>query len=142
MSLRRVRLFAYTFVSAHFYCKTSLKSQVLAFKGKSLTYFVNMYCAHRFCRTASCFSRTVCKYRALLLTTISLISYFLQRLSLLYFEKVLYFAWRLRYVSSINLIELMYLHFPNFVFFLMNNDRRGNEKEAYLRILFAFSGLF
>ena len=39
------------FVSAHFYCKICL--QVLAFEGKSVTYFFNMYSAHLLCRPAA-----------------------------------------------------------------------------------------
>ena len=34
-----------------------LKSLSIGFQGKSLTYFVNMYCAHLFCRPASCFKQ-------------------------------------------------------------------------------------
>jgi len=40
-------------------------------------------------------------------------------------------------ISCINLIKLAYLHFPNFVFFFFNS-----MTDAYLRALFAFSGLY
>lgn len=64
--------------------------QVLASEGKSLTDFVNMYCAHQFFRPADWLSRTFKSYHEIT-DIISLSAVFLQRLLLLYMERTIHF---------------------------------------------------
>ena len=101
--------------------KFSVLLVYLALKGKSLTDFVIMYlCTNLLSCLAGWFSKTI-KYSTLLLIRISQISYlcpvFLQRLRWLYIEKASHLYSTEMSVSCINLIDLMYLHFPNFVNF-------------------------
>ena len=67
-----------------------LSLQVLASEGKSLTDFVNMYCAHQFFRPADLLSRTFKSYHEIT-DIISLSAVFLQRLLLLYMERTIHF---------------------------------------------------
>ena len=120
MSLRRVWLLFFNLSCAYtlyqLIARHVLKSLSIGFQGKKFDIFREHVLRTSIVPPGFLFQPTVCKFSAFLLTTMSLISYFLP---LLYFHKVIYFVWRRSYIfPSIWSSLCISVHLPNLVFFL------------------------
>ena len=119
-----------------------LSLQVLSFEGKRLTFFVNMYCAHLFSAlllvdivpelssTVRCFLSRYHGYHIL-------VRFFYRNCRSFFFEKAVHLYRDV--VSCINLIELVFLHFPKLD--TCGETRQFSEAKSLSRSISALSGL-